>query len=142
MMEKKFGISLMIKVKLRSRPQNTDYYFREAITWSDITSGEFALRYRKVGSIHDVTGMSAFTNNKDDLYYLLGLLNSPVANFIFKLLNPTMHLQIGNFQSFPVIDLFKNKNYIAVYSEQSVNLSKEDWDTSEISWDFMCHPII
>src|SRR5699024_6910612 len=34
------------KGKLRSRPQNTGYYFKEAITWSDVTTGKFAMRYR------------------------------------------------------------------------------------------------
>ncbi|MCT3044206.1 BREX-1 system adenine-specific DNA-methyltransferase PglX, partial [Leuconostoc mesenteroides] len=42
------------KGKVRSRPQNTNYYFREAITWSLITSGGFSIRHRSAGSIHDV----------------------------------------------------------------------------------------
>ncbi len=129
------------KGKLRSRPQNTDYYFREAITWSDITSGEFALRYRKSGSIHDVTGMSAFTDNKDELYYLLGLMNSPIANYIFKLLNPTMHLQIGNFQSFPVIYNINTKTVIKL-AKQSVLLAQKEFDISETSWDFAKNPLM
>ncbi|WP_311319022.1 BREX-1 system adenine-specific DNA-methyltransferase PglX, partial [Levilactobacillus brevis] len=37
--------------KQRSVVRNPDYYFREAITWSDITSGSFAARYRLPGSI-------------------------------------------------------------------------------------------
>jgi hypothetical protein len=63
--------------KLRSRPQNTDYYFKEAITWSLITSGGFSIRYREAGSIHDVAGMSAFSNNHNKLMYLLGPISNP-----------------------------------------------------------------
>ncbi|MCD8036883.1 MAG: BREX-1 system adenine-specific DNA-methyltransferase PglX [Clostridiales bacterium] len=32
--------------KLRSRPQNTDFYFRESASWSLITSGTTAFRYK------------------------------------------------------------------------------------------------
>ncbi|EGP4999110.1 BREX-1 system adenine-specific DNA-methyltransferase PglX, partial [Enterococcus faecium] len=74
--------------KVRSRPQNTEFYFKESITWSDVTSGAFSMRYRPSGSIFDSTGHSAFTENKSDQLYLLGLLNSPIANYIFNILNP------------------------------------------------------
>ncbi|AUI70714.1 BREX-1 system adenine-specific DNA-methyltransferase PglX [Companilactobacillus alimentarius] len=70
--------------KIRSVTRNPDYYFHEAITWSDITSGNFSIRYRFPGSINDVTGMSAFSNNKIKLFDLLGLMNSSVGNYILK----------------------------------------------------------
>ncbi|MSB67229.1 BREX-1 system adenine-specific DNA-methyltransferase PglX, partial [Leuconostoc lactis] len=127
--------------KIRSRPQNTDYYFREAITWSDVNSGKFSLRYREYGSIHDVKGMSAFETGDLNLFYLLGLLNSPLGNYIFGLLNPTISLQIGNFQSFPVLKL-PNDTLVSHTSHQSVDLAKEDWDAFETSWDFDCHPLL
>jgi hypothetical protein len=96
--------------KQRSVVRNPDYYFREAITWSDVNSGKFSLRLRLPGSIHDVKGMSAFSTGKIDLYYCLGLLNSPLGDYIFKMLNPTISLQVGNFQSFPVIPASSNPN--------------------------------
>lgn len=34
------------KGKLRSRPQNMKYYFRESVSWSDITSSSNAFRYK------------------------------------------------------------------------------------------------
>lgn len=35
------------KGKLRSRPQNTQYYFREGISWNDTTAtGKIAFRYQ------------------------------------------------------------------------------------------------
>jgi len=120
------------KGKLRSRPQNTDYYFKEAITWSDITSGDFSLRFREYGSIHDVTGMSAFSNSYKDSLYLMGIMNSKIANHIFKITNPTMHLQIGNFQSFPV--LVHEKIKIEKISKDNIELTRTDWDISETSW--------
>jgi hypothetical protein len=128
------------KGKQRSRPQNTDYYFKEAITWSDITSSKFSLRYRELGSIHDVKGMEAFENSEGHLYFILGVLNTQVGNYIFKLLNPTISLQIGNFQSFPV--LIQHKSSTESIAKQNVALSKSDWDNFELSWNFKKNPLI
>lgn len=128
------------KGKLRSRPQNTDYYFKEAITWSDITSGSFAARFRKYGSIHDVTGMSAFSDSYQELTQVLGLLNTKLTNYVFKMINPTMHLQIGNFISFPTL-LVKDSSIPSVVSH-NISLSKSDWDAFETSWDFQRSPLL
>ncbi len=126
--------------KIRSRPQNTDYYFREAITWSLITSGGFSIRYREMGSIHDVAGMSAFSNNHDKLLYLLGLMSTKIANYIFKLLNPTINLQVGDFNNFPV--LFTDFAPIIKHVKTNISISKTDWDSFENSWDFKMHPLL
>ncbi|MHA3066816.1 BREX-1 system adenine-specific DNA-methyltransferase PglX [Lacticaseibacillus saniviri] len=128
--------------KLRSRPQNTDFYFREAITWSDVTSGIFAARYRKQGSIHDVTGMSAFGTTQE-LYSILPLLNSKVANYVFKMINPTIHLQIGNLQSFPFILSSKEESELSnSLTRSNINIESVDWDSFETSWDFTTLPML
>jgi hypothetical protein len=126
--------------KLRSRPQNTSYYFKEAITWSLITSGGFSIRYREVGSIHDVAGMSAFSNNHDKLMYILGLMSTKISNFIFKMLNPTINLQIGDFNNFPV--LFSEDERIIKLVEENIAIAKEEWNSYEETWEFKKHPFL
>ena len=129
------------KGKLRSRPQNTNYYFKEAITWSDITSGGFAVRYRANGSIHDVKGMSAFHEDSTTLKYILGVASTKVVNFITKILNPTISMQIGDFQRIPVIEL-KDKEKVVSIVEEQIELAKLDWDSFEPSWDFKHSPLL
>ncbi|WP_053083548.1 BREX-1 system adenine-specific DNA-methyltransferase PglX [Levilactobacillus koreensis] len=126
--------------KVRSRPQNTNYYFREAITWSLITSGGFSMRFRSLGSIHDVSGMSAFSNNEDNLKLVLGIMNSPVGNYLTKILNPTINLQLGNFNSIPIIDQGIGAGIVKI--DACINLSKKDWASTETSWDFTHHPLL
>ena len=128
--------------KLRSRPQNTDSYFKAAITWGLITSGGFSIRYRTFGGIHDVAGMSAFYNGRLSLKYILGLMSTPIADKIFKMLNPTINLQVGDFKNFPVLINDKRKDLIIKISEKCIYKSKQDWDSFETSWDFTCHPLI
>jgi hypothetical protein len=122
--------------KQRSVIRNPKFYFKEAITWSDITSGGFSLRYREYGSIHDVTGMSAFSRNLEELKFLLGLMNTKLADFIFSILNPTLHLQIGNFCNFPVISNGDLKSEIVEKVNECIDLCKNDWNSSETAWGF------
>lgn len=122
--------------------KNTNYYFKEAITWSDITSGGFAIRYREEGSIHDVTGMSAFSDSTFKLQYILGLLSTKISDYIFKILNPTIHLQIGNFSNFPVIENEQIKPKVLSIVDDCIKISKYDWNTFETAWDFKVSPLV
>ena len=127
--------------KLRSRPQNTDYYFKEAVTWPLITSGGFSIRYRSSGSIHDVSGMSAFSIDTEKLLYILGILSTNIADYIFKILNPTINLQVGDFNNFPVVIDREYKNEVIELVKQSIEIAKYDWDSFETSWDFKMNPL-
>ena len=128
--------------KLRSRPQNTEYYFKEAITWPLITSGGFSIRYRESGSIHDVSGMSAFSENKLRLKYILGIMGTKISNFIFNMLNPTVNLQVGDFNNFPVIENEQIKPKVISIVDDCIKISKYDWNTFETAWDFKVSPLI
>ncbi|MCM3342061.1 BREX-1 system adenine-specific DNA-methyltransferase PglX [Paenibacillus sp. MER TA 81-3] len=130
------------KGKQRSAVRSPQFYFKEAITWSDITSGGFSIRYRTAGSIHDVTGMSAFTENRMLLLYLLGLMSTKIADYVFKILNPTIHLQIGNFSNFPVLSQNQISERVILIIEECIRLSQNDWDSFENSWEFPYHPLI
>lgn len=129
------------KGKVRSRPQNTQYYFKKSITWSDITSGGFSMRIRENGSIHDVCGMSAFSDSSDILKYILGIMNTKLSDYFFGILNPTLHLQIGDFSRFPIIMLDDNRKCNNIV-EENIFISKTDWDSFETSCDFKKHPLM
>ncbi|WP_127848552.1 BREX-1 system adenine-specific DNA-methyltransferase PglX [Lacticaseibacillus hulanensis] len=122
--------------RTRSVIRNPDYYFREAITWSLITSGGFSMRYREPGSIHDVSGMSAFSESHDHLLRILGLMNTPIGNYVFKMLNPTINLQVGDFTNFPVLRDVTDSSAQDRLINHLINLEKKDWDGFETSWNF------
>ena len=129
------------KGKIRSRPQNTDYYFKEAITWPLITSGGLSARFREQGSIHDVSGMSAFSGTRINTYYVLGIVNTPIGNNILKVLNPTINSQVGDFQNIPVI--FDASNFrIIELVKANIGITKTDWNQFEDRWEFAKHPLI
>lgn len=120
------------KGKLRSRPQNTDYYFKKSISWGLITSSGNSFRYFPNGFIYDVGGMSYFPNK--DIYNYLGILNTKIYSELTKIINPTINLQIGDVVSLPATEI-SNENFDDLV-QQNINIAKEEWDSRETSWDF------
>ena len=64
--------------RIRSTVPNTDFYFRECLTWSKISSGKLAMRYRPPGSIFDVAGACVFGSSAN-LALIQGVTNSAVC---------------------------------------------------------------
>ncbi len=128
--------------KLRSRPQNMNYYFKKAITWSDITSASFSGRYSETGFIFDVKGSSGFPN-EENLFYILAYLNSSISQEYIKILNPTVTTQVGDIKRIPIIMPKKKiKDKISYFAIENVEISKNDWDSFETSWNFKLHPLL
>ncbi|MBN0979201.1 BREX-1 system adenine-specific DNA-methyltransferase PglX [Pseudomonas hygromyciniae] len=120
---------------LRSRPQNVDFYFRESITWSEITSSWKSFRFSPAGSIYDVKGQSAFFENGDAQLYALAWLNSNVVEVITKIINPSLSFQSGDYRKIPLPASDEPRHFVDA-ARQAISIAKHDWDTQEASWDF------
>lgn len=128
--------------RLASRPQNTSYYFKECATWSKISSGPIAFRYKPTGHIFDVAGTSIFANNHIQLMYILGLNNTKVIMSILNAISPTLNYEVGQIATLPVIENKLQAENVVNIVENSIKLSKQDWDSFETSWDFKKNPLI
>lgn len=126
--------------KLRSRPQNTDYYFKKSFSWSLITSGGISFRYKPNGFIFDVAGMSCFTDK--NLEYFLALCNTPVVDAYMKIIAPTINYQAGDIAKIPVIFKQECNEQVTALVKDNISFSKSDWDAFETSWDFTKHPLL
>lgn len=127
------------KGKLRSRPQNTQFYFKESASWSLVSSASTAFRYKPTGFIFDVAGMSFFTDNS--LLYYLGFCNTKIAYEVLKIIAPTINFQAGDIAKLPILSNNNQKN-IENLVNKSISHSKDDWDSFETSWDFTVHPLV
>ena len=113
--------------------RNPSYYFKESISWGLITpSSGNAFRYFPKGFIYDVAGMSYFLEKNQFNY--LGILNTKIYADLTKIINPTVNLQIGDVLSLPATEI-KNEKFNKLV-QQNIDISKEEWDSRETSWDF------
>ena len=113
--------------------RNPNYYFKESISWSLITSTTSSFRYYPNGFIFDAAGSSYFS--KENIFVTLGYLNSIFGSFVSNILNPTVNLSNGIVEKFPNLYIQNQKN-ICYLVQQNISISKEEWDSRETSWDF------
>lgn len=119
--------------KVLSRPQNTSFYFKQAITWTLLSSSYFGVRFIQRGFVFDINGMSCFVN-ESKIYYLTAFMCSKLCFNFLKIINPTLAFQVGDISKIPIIEA--ENNLIESLSISSINISKKDWNSLETSWDF------
>ena len=56
------------------------------------------------------------------------------------MLSPTLNLQVGDVESIPLVDA--DRDNIEKMVQDNIDISKEDWDSFETSWDFAHHPLV
>ncbi|MDR1541082.1 MAG: BREX-1 system adenine-specific DNA-methyltransferase PglX [Clostridiales bacterium] len=127
--------------KLRSRPQNMQYYFRESITWSFVSSSYFGARLSPTGALFDVGGSSVFPPENLTMY-LLAFLCSKISLECMKMQNPTMNFQVGNVGAIPVIVDDAIRSEVDSLASECVGIAKTEWDSYETSVDFKKHPLV
>lgn len=126
--------------KVRSGSYNEEFILKEGLTWTYITSGNISARYVPTGYLFDNKGSMVFFKS-DEVLFVLGFLGTHIATIISKILNPTISFQPGNMASMPV-PCFVRKKEVSDLVEKNIQISKEDWDFFETSWDFMRNPLV
>ena len=126
----------------RAKTTMTHVYLKPCVTWSDISGTSFAGRYCTGGFMFDVKGSCAFADDAT-LKLLIGIFNSKVTPVYVEALNPTTTTQVGDLKRIPfVVPDIQNKNQIIQLVDDSVAISKTEWDSYEFSWDFEEHPFV
>lgn len=122
--------------------RNPNLYFHEGFSYSDVSTGDYALRYYGNGFVFDSTGPMIFLEKGNVINYnknkFLAVMNSKVINQILEFLCPTIHYTQSAVAKLPLFEI-KNECH---QSEENILLSKSDWDSFETSWDFKRHPLI
>lgn len=114
--------------------------FKPLVTWSRISSGNPAFRYKDHGYLSDMAGFSMYCS-REKLKPILAFCNSNVARFYLSFLSPTLNFMVGQVTSMPLI-IQDKEGPITNAAESALSISKKDWDTFETSWDFQKHPLI
>ena len=121
----------------RAYPRSKDYYFQESLTYSATSSSHFGIRYSDTGFIFDAKGSSCFAPHSI-LLKALGFLSSHISTFLLQSINPTIEFQTGDLSKLPFNENVENVDLI----EELIGLSQTDWDSYEISWDFIDQPLL
>jgi hypothetical protein len=118
--------------------KSTEYYFRCGVTWSRTTSKKVSIRILPAGFIFDTEAACAFPHSEGP-NVLLGKLNTSVPAFFLRLINPTVHYQIGDMARLPIPN--SSSHQLSTLVEQAIKLAKADSVENESTYDFIAPPL-
>lgn len=127
----------------RSVIRNPDYYFKPAISWSRLSSGDIGFRFSSYGFIEN--DKSPFIVSDSSSQVLLSLLNSSTTNRLMSALAPTIMFEIGQLSELPLLKINEpNQAAIteALSTSKLIQLFQKDWNAYETSWEFQTPPLI
>jgi type II restriction/modification system DNA methylase subunit YeeA len=127
------------KGKLRSRPQNTQYFFVGGITWSSLTIGSFSARRLPKHFAFESKGSASPIQNYGIALSVLGFLNSIVVDRLISALSPTVDYSEGAIGKLPIVEVEKSDRSMV---ERLITVARFDWDSYETSWDFTSLPLL
>ena len=117
-------------------------FHRAATTWTYLTSGKISFRLLGDGFFYNNKGPAVFCDSENIAILLTGLLNTNVANYIQRFINPTLTILPGNIRNIPCILPANAKKRISQAVADCVDISRTDWNAYEISWDFKRNPLV
>lgn len=118
---------------------NLKFEDKIGITWGNITSSIPSYRIKTKNSKYNSAAPTIFNLNENtELTYLLAFLNTKFSIFCNKLINPTLSNPVGEIFKLPIIisKSLEIKEKIDSLVEENIDISKEEWDSRETSWDF------
>ncbi|MDQ5937886.1 MAG: hypothetical protein QG574_5245 [Cyanobacteriota bacterium erpe_2018_sw_21hr_WHONDRS-SW48-000092_B_bin.40] len=114
--------------------RNDSYYFKQGLTWSSLSCSSLSMRFSPPGYISESKGSMYFCSDESISLYVLGFANSLLVNYLLTALSPTLDFHEGPVGSLPLV-VKSVPAAIAIVSEL-IEVTKDDWDASELSWGF------
>ena len=111
-------------------------WYKEGITWSKICSSIPTFRLLREDSTYDEVNITP--NDPQEIYPILGILNSKLVRNLLDVINPTFSIQSENILKMP----YCSNESISEIVQHNILISKQDWDAHEISWDFETSPLL
>ena len=116
-------------------------WWKKGISWNLICSKKQSFRLYNDDEVFNLAAPTLFFKNENIIPYCLGLFNSPISEYVIRLINPTLNSNIGDILSIPYI-IDSKKEYISRIVNHNISISKQDWDAHETSWDFQKNPLL
>lgn len=115
------------------RLRTTNFYFKEGISWSRISSNNIAFRAKNIEVTFGENSPSLFIDSSK-YYQLLGLLNSKIPNLFLSLINPTLTFQVIDVEKIPIIETSLEDSLIVENVKKCLLAAKSIWDIKEDYW--------
>ena len=114
-------------------------YFKSAVCWARLTTGNNAFRLHPHGVIPGDLSPCFYSHELD---LVMAHYNSKCANYFLNAINPTITKTVGDVARIPSFAKSNNNLGIVKNTKELVSSHNRDWDSFETSWDFKSLPLI
>lgn len=130
---------LELKAFDKSVIRNEADYMKGGFSWSDLTSSYFNSRHIPKGFVFDTSGPTAIKMKGINSKNIFAFSNSKVFQELVNVSLQGMHYSNGVIGNTPI-----RKNIISLQVDEVtlIDISKDDWDAYETSWDFTTLPLL
>jgi hypothetical protein len=118
----------------KSTVRNESLYFRDTVSWSDVTSGGASFRYFPNGYVFDASANAFFPNSREATLGILSVTNSMFNRWILERLSPGLHFKIGDVTVLPY--LVRQDDGWQGEIDELIRLLQADWDSLETAMEF------
>jgi type II restriction/modification system DNA methylase subunit YeeA len=116
---------------------NMEFFFKECLAWTRISSGSFSARYYPNGYIFSDASNGGF-GKKEHIGLALLLINSKIITSILAVISPTLTFNAGDVAKLPTNIAGGRISFFTTLTK----ISQNDWDSYETSWDFTSIPLL
>lgn len=125
----------------RSVIRNEKFFFRPAISWSAISNNKLGFRFVPEGNTFNAAGPEIFAKNEKDIYYILGILNSSLAQEISEACSMGWNKSTGEIAELPMIYRPEYAAKMTSLVQECIQMMQEDWNENETAPGFKRHPL-
>lgn len=104
-----------------SRICNSDYHYKEGVTFSLNSGKGFSARYLPSDFLWDVSSPAIFSDYS--IFQTIAFLNTSIVKFFLSLINPTLAFNVGDVGKVPSIDI--NQANLDFYGKECIAIKKE-----------------
>ena len=112
--------------------------FRPVISWSSIANIP-SFRLKSMDLI-DHAGMAFYSKDESKIHIFLGFLGSVVVKRYLSFLSPTHNINAGEIDKLPIVQY--DYSDVDKIVRGCIDISKQDWDAHETSWDFQTNELV
>ncbi len=116
-----------------------DYWYREGVTWTVISSSTTGFRLLPANTTFDTKGLALFFRLDADLRRVLLLLNSVVGQTYLRTLNQTFCINTVDVKAIPCLPGISPPEPLIA---SLIAISEQDWDAYERAWNFQGSPLL
>jgi type II restriction/modification system DNA methylase subunit YeeA len=117
--------------------RNLEENFKPCIAYSSLTSGEPSFRFYEYG-LNDQAGNFLPVNSESQALEVISSLNSSSSRYLLSILSSTLNILIGDLNRLPLTKFSEGSSV----AKRLIEISKDDWNAFERSWDFDRHPLL